>query len=279
MPLFDLATIKDTYRQFNDDNVPRLAAALSYTTIFALAPLLVVLLPIAGTSIEGRLIGAVQHAAGTQAAKSVRDLVDASFAHRGQSIVAQIVGWVMAVVGAGSVFAALQGSLNTIWHVAPRATTLAKTLRDRLVSFGMLLAIGVVLLLSTALNAALAVVTARFAGLLPFPGAAFVLSGVNAIVAIGVIALLFALMYKYLPDTEVAWRDVWTGAIVTAVLFVAGQSLIAWYLGVAGTASAYGAAGSLLVVLLWLYYSSLIVLAGAEFTRAVAQRRGSVREA
>jgi membrane protein len=252
---------------------------LSYTTIFALAPLLVVLLAVAGTSIEARLIAIVQHAAGSAAAQSVRELVDASFAHRGQSIVAQIAGWVMAVVGAGSVFAALQGSLNTIWHVAPRKTTLRTAVRDRLASFGMLLVIGVVLLLSTVLNAAISVVTARFAWLLPFPGASFLFSGVNAIVAIGVIALLFALMYKYLPDTEVAWRDVWTGAWVTAVLFVVGQFLIGWYLGKAGTASAYGAAGSLLVVLLWLYYSSIIVLAGAEFTRAFAQRHGSAKAA
>jgi membrane protein len=285
---FDAQVLKDTLAQFNEDKVPRLAAALSYTTIFAIAPLFIVVIAIVGgtlavtsgtghghTAVENSLIASVQHAAGPQAAQTVRDLVSASFAHRGQSIVAQIVGWIMLIVGAGGLFAALQDALNTIWHVQPPPKNIWAAIRDRLASFGMLLAIGFVLLVSTALNAAISVVSAHFVALLPFAGAAIVFTLVNWIVSIAVIALLFALMYKFLPDAEIAWRDVWTGAFFTAVLFVVGQSLIALYLGRAGTASAYGAAGSLLIVLLWLYYSSMILLVGAEFTRAYAQRHGS----
>lgn len=284
----DLGLLKTTIAHFNDDKVPRMAAALSYTTVFAIAPMFIVIIAIAGTTlafangtghghtaIEAQLIDSVRRSAGDQAAGTVHDLVTASFAHRGQSIAAQVFGWLMLVVGAGGLFAALQDALNSIWHVAPAKRGIWVMVRDRAASFGMLFAVGFVLLVTTAINAVIAVVAARFVALLPFPGAAVSFTLANWIFSIAAIGLLFALMYKYLPDAEIAWRDVWIGALCTAVLFVAGQSLIALYLGRAGIASAYGAAGSLLVVLLWIYYSSMILLFGAEFTRAYAERDGS----
>ena len=283
-----LALLKETYARFNADKAPRLAAALSYTTIFAIAPLFVVVTAIAGTvlgfadgsgqgqhAIQDRLIAAVRHAAGDQAAQTVGALVTASFAHRGQSLAAQIFGWLLLVAGAAGLFAALQDALNTVWHVELPKRRFWTTIRGHIASFGMLLAIGFVLLVTTVLNTAIAIVSAHFVAWLPFAGAALLFTLVNWIVSIAVIAVLFALMYKYLPDTSIAWNDVWAGALATAILFVAGQSLIALYLGRAGIASAYGAAGSLLVVLLWIYYSSLILLFGAEFTRAFAEARGS----
>jgi membrane protein len=139
----------------------------------------------------------------------------------------------------------------------------------------MLLAIGFLLLVTTALNAIIAYVSTYVSHALPFPGAGFVFGLVNIVVSLGLITLLFGLMYKYLPDAKIEWRDVWTGALVTAVGFVIGQALIALYLGKAGVASAYGAAGSLLVLLLWVYYSSMILLFGAEFTRVYAEKHGS----
>jgi membrane protein len=139
----------------------------------------------------------------------------------------------------------------------------------------MLLAIGFLLLVTTAINAAIAYVATYVARALPFAGAGFVFALVNWIITLAIVTLLFALMYKYLPDAKIEWRDVWTGALVTAVLFVVGQALIAFYLGRAGLASAYGAAGSLLVLLLWVYYSSMILLLGAEFTRVYAETHGS----
>jgi membrane protein len=147
--------------------------------------------------------------------------------------------------------------------------------RNRIASIGMLLVIGFLLLVTTAINAAIAYVSTYVAHALPFPGAGWVFGLVNVLISLVLIALLFALMFKYLPDTAIAWRDVWTGALVTAAAFVIGQTIIGFYLGRAGVASAYGAAGSLLVLLLWIYYSSMILLFGAEFTHVYAERRGS----
>jgi len=147
--------------------------------------------------------------------------------------------------------------------------------RDRAASIGMLLVIGFVLLVTTAVNAGITYVATSIAHVLPFAGAGMLFTIVNWVVEIALITLLFALMFKYLPDTDVAWHDVWTGALATSVLFVVGQSLIALYLGKAGTASAYGAAGSILVLLVWIYYSSMILLLGAEFTRVFSETHGS----
>jgi len=285
---FDLGLVKETYRRFAADKVPRLAAALSFTTIFAIAPLFIIVIAVAGYAlgvvngsghghsvVEEKLLAAIRQSAGTGAADAVRAMVAASFNRPRQSIVAQVVGWVTLVLGAAGLFAALQDALNTIWHAEPPKVPILAAIRDRLASIGMLLAIGFLLLVTTALNAVVAYVSAYVASALPFPGAGWVFAVVNALVSVALIALLFALMFKYLPDTAIAWRDVWTGAFFTSAAFVIGQTIIAFYLGRAGVASAYGAAGSLLVLLLWVYYSSMILLFGAEFTRVYAERHGS----
>jgi membrane protein len=284
----DVSLLKTTFRRFNDDKVPRLAAALSYTTIFAIAPVFIVIIAIAGYAIgvasgtghghhvvEDRLLAAIQSSAGKEAADTVRQMVTAAFAKPGQSIVAQIAGWILLIVGALGLFAALQDALNTVWDAHPPKRGLMLAIRDRLASFGMLLAVAFLLLVTSVVNAGIGIVSTRLVALLPFPGAGVLFTVVNWIVSIALIAVLFAVMYKYLPDVAIAWRDVRVGAVVTAVLFVAGQSLIALYLAHAGVASGYGAAGSLVVLLLWVYYSSLILLLGAEFTRAYAERHGS----
>ena len=285
---FDAGLVKETFSRWNADKAPRLAAALSFTTIFAIAPLLIIIIAIAGSviaatvghghghgGVRDQLLGAIQASAGKEAADTVRQMVSASFDKPRQSLIAQIVGWITLVLGAAGLFAALQDALNTVWHVDPPKKGIWLTVRDRIASIGMLLAIGFLLLVTTALNAIIAYVSAYVTNALPFPGAGFLFALVNWVVSIAVITLLFALMYKYLPDAKVEWRDVWTGALVTAVGFVIGQALIAFYLGRAGVASAYGAAGSLLVILLWVYYSSMILLFGAEFTRVYAERHGS----
>jgi membrane protein len=283
----DIGMLKETYARFSADKAPRLAAALSYTTIFALAPLFLVIIAVAGEVlglrtggqgqhlVEDQLLEAIRRSAGKEAADTVKQLVLAGYGHPHQGLVAQVVGWVTLVLGAAGLFAALQDALNTVWDVEPPKQRLWAAVRDRLASIGMLLAIGFLLLVTTAINAAIAYVATYVSSALPFPGAGFVFMLINLVVSLAVIALLFALMYKYLPDAKIAWRDVWTGALVTALAFVIGQALIALYLGRAGVASAYGAAGSLLVLLLWIYYSSLILLFGAEFTRVYAERHGS----
>jgi membrane protein len=287
----DFGLVKETYRGFAADKAPRLAAALSFTTIFAIAPLFIIVIAVAGyvlgvangtghghSFVEQRMLAAIRQSAGSGAADMVRDMIAASFGRPRQSVIAQAIGWITLVLGAAGLFAALQDALNTIWHAEPPKVPILTAIRDRVASIGMLLAIGFLLLVTTALNAAIAYVSTYVAHALPFPGAGWVFTLVNALVSIALIALLFALMFKYLPDTAIAWRDVWTGAIFTSVAFVIGQTLIAFYLGKAGVASAYGAAGSLLVLLLWIYYSSMILLFGAEFTRVYAERHGSRAE-
>ncbi|GAC1575651.1 MAG: hypothetical protein NVS3B7_08190 [Candidatus Elarobacter sp.] len=283
----DLALLKETFVRWNADKAPRLAAALSFTTIFAIAPLFIIVIAIAGYVIgvangghghhvvEDKMLAAIQSSAGKGAADTVRQMVSASFDKPRQSIVAQIIGWITLLLGAAGLFAALQDALNTVWHVDPPKKGILATIRDRVTSIGMLLAIGFLMLVTTALTAVITYVSTYVSNALPFPGAGIVFALIDWGVSVALITLLFALMYKYLPDAKVEWRDVWTGAAVTAIGFVIGQALIAFYLGRAGVASAYGAAGSLLVLLLWVYYSSMILLFGAEFTRVYAEKHGS----
>jgi membrane protein len=283
----DLAMAKETFARFNADKAPRLAAALSYSTIFALAPVFLIVIALVGQVlgltngghghhlVEDQLLEAIKRSAGQAAADTVKQMVTAAYGHRAQSGIAQVIGWITLLLGAAGLFAALQDALNTVWHVEPPKKPLWTAVRDRLASIGMLLAIGFLLLVTTALNAVIAYVATYVAHALPFPGAGLVFALINWIVSLAIVTLLFALMYKYLPDAKIEWRDVWTGALVTAVAFVVGQALIAFYLGRAGVASAYGAAGSLLVLLLWVYYSSMILLFGAEFTRVYAETHGS----
>ncbi len=276
----DVGMVKETFARWNADKAPRLAAALSFTTIFAIAPLFIIVIAVAGYVlghhvVEDKMIAAIQGSAGTGAAEMVRGMVATAYSKPHEGFIASIVGWVTLLLGAAGLFAALQDALNTVWHVAPPKKKVWPAIRDRLASIGMLLAIGFLLLVTTALNAVIAYVSTYVSHALPFPGAGLVFATVNIIVSLGLITLLFGLMYKYLPDAKIAWRDVWTGALVTAVAFVIGQAAIALYLGKAGVESAYGAAGSLLVLLLWVYYSSLILLFGAEFTRVYAEKHGS----
>jgi membrane protein len=283
----DLALVRDTFSAWNADKAPRLAAALSFSTIFSIAPLIIIVIAIAGTvlglhgglehprgSVEAGLLSQIRAHVGQQAADSVRDMVAANFSKPHQGIVAQIIGWVTFVVAASGVFASLQDSLNTVWHVEPAKQSLWLTVRQRIASLGMVLVIGFLFLVTFVFSAALAIVSTYFERVLPFPGAGLVFTVANYVVSLAVITVLFALIYKILPDAKIEWADVWTGSGITAVLFVVGQALIGIYLAKSGTASAYGAAGSLLVLLLWIYYSAMTLFFGAEFTKVYAMRRG-----
>lgn len=284
----DAGMLKETYTRFNADKAPRLAAAISFSTIFAIAPVIVIVIAIAGgiiaatvghghghSLVRDQLIGSIRSSAGKEAADTVNVMVTAAFSKTQQSVVAQILAWVFLILGAAGLFAALQDALNTVWHVEPEKKGIWATIRDRVASMGMIAAIGFLLLVTTALNAVIAYVSGYVTRALPFPGAGFVFGLVNLIVSVALISLLLAVMFKYLPDAKIEWRDVWSGAVFTAVLFVIGQALIALYLGRAGVSSAYGAAGSLVVLLLWVNYSSMILLLGAEFTRVYAEKHGS----
>ncbi len=284
----DIALLRETFTAWNEDKAPRLAAALSFSTIFSIAPLIILIIAIVGTvlglggglqhphgNVEAKLLDQIQSHVGAQTANMIRDMVAASFSKPHQGIIAQIIGWLTFIIGASGVFAALQDSLNTVWHVEPKKQSIWLTIRQRVASLGMILVIGFLLLVTFVLSAALAFVSTYLTHLLPFPGAGLLFTVVNYVVSLAIVTVLFALIYKILPDATIAWADVWTGAGITSLLFVIGQALIGLYLAKSGTASAYGAAGSLLVLLLWIYYSAMILLFGAEFTKLYAARRGA----
>jgi membrane protein len=269
---------KQTFKDWSQDKAARLAAALAYYTIFSIAPLLVILIAVLGLvlgrqAVQGQIMGQIQGLIGGSAAGLIQDMIrNASQPRTG--IIATVIGIVTLLIGAMGVFGQLQDSLNTIWGVMPGSgRSIWAVARDRLLNFAMVLGIGFVLVVSLVVSAAISAlsgVVSRFV-----PGVPFIWQAVNQVVSFGVVTLLFALMYKVLPDAEISWKDVWVGAAVTGLLFTIGKYLIGLYLGRSSVSSAYGAAGSLVVILLWIYYSAQILFFGAEFTKVYARRFGA----
>jgi membrane protein len=273
----NLTLVKNVFAAFNEDKAPRLASAIAYSTIFSIAPLFIVLIAILGMFVgghagaENQLVDLVSKNAGKSSGDTVRQLITASFDKPRQGVIAQVIGWIAFIFGATGLFAALQDALNSIWHVESTKGGWKFMVRDRIASFGMVIVVGFLLLVTFIANGAIAFVATNFLSKIPFGANPAVVGIINAVVSFALITVIFALLYKVLPDVDVDWRDVWLGAGVTAVLFVIGESLISIYIAKAGIASAYGAAGSLLVALLWIYYSALILLLGAEFTKVNAK--------
>jgi membrane protein len=268
--------LKETGSGWSEDKVPRLGAALAYYTILSAAPLLVIALGIAGLvfgreAAQGQLVAQLEQLVGEQGGKAIQDMI-ANSSQTGSSIPALVVGGIMLLLGASGVFAELQDSLNTIWGVTPKAGRgIWGIIQDRFLSMAMVLGTGFLLLVTLIISTALAGLT-RFAGL---AGVGVVGIVVNLVVSLVVITLLFALIFEVLPDVKITWRDVWIGAFATAVLFTVGKGLIGLYLGHASVGSAYGAAGSLVVFVVWVYYSAQILYLGAEFTKVYANHYGS----
>jgi membrane protein len=292
-PPFDLRLLKDTYAAWNADKAPRLAAAIAYSTIFAIAPLLIITIAIVGivlgvtgsshphSDVENVLLQQIGRAAGSEAAHMVRGMVDASFGKPRESIIAQIIGWATFVLGASGVFVALQDALNTVWDAKPPKShqNILIMVRDRAATLSMLLVIGFLMVVTSLSNVVIAYISEHFAALLPFANAGFAFAAINWLISLIVVAVLFGLIFKVLPDADVRWSDVRVGALATALLFVIGQALIGLYIGKAGVASAYGASGALLAILVWIYYSALILLLGAEFTKVYATRNAAAVQA
>jgi membrane protein len=270
--------LKDAFKKWLDDKASRLAAALAYYAVLSLAPLLILLVAAVGlvySSEEARAEIAVQaqEALGERGSEAIVDMLN-SAATPGAGIIATIIGVITLLLGATGVFGQLQAALNQIWGVeSEKGGGVMGVIRTRVLSFGMLLGIGFLLLVSLVLSAAVGTAVNFFAENLPVPS--FVLSLADFVVSFLVITLLFALIYRVLPDADVAWSDVWTGALFTAFLFVVGKLALGFYLSNSAVGSAYGAAGSLVVILVWVYYSSQILLYGAEFTQVYADRYGS----
>lgn len=257
------------------DNAPSMGAALAFYSAFSLAPLLIIVIAIAGAAYgrdaaRGAIVAQLADVVGLSAAEAIQALL-AGAQETASGVVATVVGAITVLVGATTVMVELQDDLDKIWKVAPReGSGLLAILRARVVSLGMILAIGFLLLVSLVLTGAIAA-AANYWGAI-FPGAALFLYVANFLLSLVVVTVLIAMLYKWLPNAAIAWRDVWVGAFTTAALFSVGQVAIGVYLGQSAIASAYGAAGALVVLLLWLYYSAQVFLLGAEFTHAYASR-------
>ena len=270
--------IKAAVDDWREDKATRLAAALAYYTVFSLAPLLVILIAIAGLvfgqeSAKGQVTNQIGSLVGQQSAEAIQEMITNTGRAR-TGIVASVLGIVALLFGAAGVFGQLQEGLNTVWEVAPKpGRGILGIIKDRFLSLTMVLGVGFLLLVSLVVSAALAVLTKYVGGLLPL--SALLLEILNFVISFGVITVLFAMIYKILPDVEIGWNDVWIGSAITAFLFVVGKILLGLYLGRSGVATAYGAAGSLVLILVWVYYSAQILFFGAEFTQVYANKYGS----
>jgi membrane protein len=261
-----------------DDDAPRLGAALAYYTLFAIAPVLLVATGIASLvfntdAVRGEIVNQLDDLIGSEGAQAVQSLLDGAGQHRA-GIIATTIGGIAFVVAATGAFLELQAALNTVWRVKPNPSGHLKAfLINRLRSFGLVVAIGFLLMVSLVVTAALAAFSTWLAR--HSSNAPLVWSAVHVLVSLVGTTSLFALLYRVLPDVHLGWRDVTAGAFVTAVLFTIGQEVIGLYLGQSSMASSYGAAGSVMILLLWVYYSCQILLLGAEFTRVYAEHRGT----
>jgi membrane protein len=271
--------LKETFTEWQEDKAARLAAALSYYTVFSLAPLIILVLAIIGLLYRREdasvyLIEQMQGLVGQSGAEVIQSIVE-NASQPGSSLIATIIGVGTLLLGASGVFSQLQDALNTIWGVAPKpGRSWLVMIKDRLLSMAMVLGIGFLLLVSLVVSAVLSGVTAYLSEFLP-PSAGAVSRVLDFLISMVVITLLFAAIFKVLPDVKIKWRDVWVGAIVTALLFVLGKFLLGFYIGRQSFNSTYGAAGSILALLLWVYYSAQILLFGAEFTQVYTKKFGS----
>jgi membrane protein len=268
-----LSHLKEAFRSWREDHASRLGAALSFYTALSLAPLVILALSIIGIvfereSAEAQILRQIQGLMGTDGTQAIKTVID-NAQEPATSKVAAGIGLIMLFVGASGVFVELQNALNIIWKVEPKKTKgILHFLRRRFLSFSMVLGIGFLLLVSLILSTLIAALGEMIRGLPIIEILAVVL---NFIVSFGIISFLFAMIFKFLPETYVPWRAVWPSALLTSLLFSIGKFLIGLYLGNSSIGSAYGAAGSLVVVLVWVYYSAQILFFGAEYSRVCAQ--------
>lgn len=272
--------LEDSYSEWDKDKASRMAAALAYYTTFSLGPLLIILIAVVGLvfgprAAQGQIAGEIEGLVGRQGAQAIQMVIDAA-SRPSSGVVATVIGIATLVLGAAGAFEQLQDALNTIWEVQPKpGRGLVGTVKVRLLPFTMVLGVGFLMLVSLLISAALVAVVSFFGKATGTGSAGLMLQAAGFLVSFGAMTLLFAMIYKVLPDARVAWRDVWLGAAFTALLLAAGTLAIGLYLGNAAVGSAYGAAGSLVVLLLWIYYWAQLLLFGAEFTHVHAKRHGA----
>ena len=273
--------LKQTFKEFGDDKVPRLGAALSYYTIFSMAPLILIAIAVAGLvfghqAAQGQVFDQLKTVMGPSTAATVQEMVQNAGKPKSGTI-ATIIGVITLLLGASGVFGQLKDALNTIWDVTPKKTAgIMGLIRDRFLSAAMVFGIGFLLLVSLVVDAMLAALGKY--GSQHLPGGEAIWHLLSLVVSFVVITALFAMIFRFLPDLKIEWGDVWLGAAFTSFLFVIGKFALGLYLAKSAVGSSFGAAGSLVVLLIWIYYSAQIVLFGAEFTQVYARAEGSVAE-
>ncbi|MDX1418698.1 MAG: YihY/virulence factor BrkB family protein [Rubricoccaceae bacterium] len=271
--------VRETLAEIGEDDVTSFSAAIAYYTIFSLPPLLVILVGVAGVvfgpeQVQEAITGQVRGLAGEGAGGEIQTMIE-NAGNLGEGVGGKLLGVLFLFLGATGAFGQLQKALNRAWDVrVADGGGLQRVLLKRLLSFGMVLTIAFLLLVSLVLSAVIAALSNQVSGVLPGGLSSAVWQLINLAVSFGIITLLFAAIFVVLPDAKIAWRDVWVGAAATAALFTLGKWLIGVYLGRSDPGSAFGAAGSLALILVWIYYSALILLAGAEFTQVWARRFG-----
>jgi len=273
--------LKETIAEWQKDQAARLAAALAYYATFSLAPLLVLVLAIAGLvggrdAAQGLVMAQVQDLVGEEGKEFVQSMIENAATTR-TGVTASILGTVTLLLGALGAFNELQNALDRIWDVEPKPITrwslrVQRFIFKRLLSFSLVLGIGFLLLISLVISAALAAL-GEYLGRIPLLSE-LMLQILHLVISLGLITFLFAMIFKFIPDVEIRWRNVWLGAAITAILFTMGKTLIGIYLGQAEVGSTFGAAGSLAVLMIWIYYSSQILFLGAEFTQVFTKRSG-----
>jgi membrane protein len=273
------SALMDSADAWMEDNALRLSAALAFYSIFSLAPLLVIAVSIGALmfseqTVRDQISAQLEALAGPRAADALEALLVTTATQKRTGMFATIAGILVMLFGASGVFGELKDALNTIWGVVVKpGRTLLRLIHDRFLSFSMVLSVGFLLLVSLLLNSILTALTKYITWLLPLP--ALVWRTLDFVGSFGVITVLFAMIFKFLPNVRIGWHDVWMGAAVTSLLFVLGKFLIGFYLGASSVTSAYGAAASVIIVLLWVYYSACILFFGAEFTKIYASKFGS----
>jgi membrane protein len=271
-----ISIVKATFAAWNRHEAPRLGAALAFYTILSLSPLVIIVVALAGlvfsrSTAQAHILSQVQGMIGQDGGKAVESML-ANAQKPAAGILGTIVGILSLLFGASGVFTELRSALNLIWEVKPEETSgVVALLRERFFSFGMVLSIGFLLLVSLVVSTVLAAIGKFFGGLLPIPSPALAI--LNFLLSYVGVAILFGLIFRFVPEAGIRWRNVWPGALVTAMFFTIGKTLIGLYLGKSSVGSAYGAAGSVIVVIVCVYYSAQIFFFGAEFTHACTEHQ------
>ncbi len=270
--------IMEAAREWSDDKASRLGAALAYYTVFSIAPLLLITIAIVGfvfgdQAASGGITGQISGFVGPQGAEAIQSMIAGANKERGTGIFASIISSVLLLFGASGVFVQLKDAMNTVWDVPEKKSNgIMGFIKDRFLSFGMVLGVGFILLASLIISTVLTALGSYMGG---FVGVGPLMQILNFVVSFAVITALFAMIYKFVPDIKLPWRDVWLGAALTAFLFSIGKYALGLYLGRSSMSSAYGAAGSFVVLLVWIYYSAQIVFFGAELTQVYSHKYGA----